>query len=107
MSCNSIDELPDSVRTNLPQHGREIYRQAFNNTWEQYRNPRDRRGDESREEASHLVAWSASKQEYEKDRRQGAGTASNPVTRNHFRYSVRSLRKETVSRCVEHDMHGS
>lgn len=63
----SKDDLPDSVRDNLPKHAQEIYREAFNSAWEQYKDPEDRRGDASREETAHKVAWNAVKQEYEKD----------------------------------------
>lgn len=67
MPYNSNDELPDSVRNNLPKHGQEIYRKAFNSAWEEYKNPEDRRGDDSREEVAHKVAWSAVKKEYHKE----------------------------------------
>ncbi len=66
MPYRSNAELPDSVRDNLPKHAQEIYREAFNSAWEQYADPEERRGDASREETSHKVAWSAVKQEYEK-----------------------------------------
>ena len=64
-----ISELPDSVKDNLPKHAQEIYKEAFNSAWEQYDEPEERRGDDSREEVAHKVAWSAVKQKYEK----GAG----------------------------------
>jgi len=67
----SNDDLPESVRDNLPVHAQEIYREAFNNAWEQYKDPEDRRGDASREETAHRVAWSAVKKEYEKDEKSG------------------------------------
>lgn len=66
MPYQSIDKLPDSVRDNLPKHAQEIYKEAFNSAWEQYADPDDRRGDASREETAHRVAWSAVKQSYEK-----------------------------------------
>jgi cation transport regulator len=59
-------DLPDSVRDNLPEHAQSIYREAFNSAFEEYRSARDRRGDASREETAHKVAWSAVKQKYEK-----------------------------------------
>jgi cation transport regulator len=59
-------DLPDPVRDNLPEHAQTIYREAFNSAFEQYRSPEDRRGDASREETAHKVAWSAVKQKYEK-----------------------------------------
>ncbi len=66
MLYEQIDDLPESVRENLPKHAQEIYKEAFNNAWEQYADPDDRRGNASREEVSHKVAWSAVKQVYEK-----------------------------------------
>ncbi|MFB3763733.1 MAG: ChaB family protein [Methanotrichaceae archaeon] len=71
MPYRRIDELPASVRENLPEHAQEIYLKAFNNAWEEYANPKDRKGDASREETAHKVAWSAVKQVYEKDERSG------------------------------------
>jgi cation transport regulator ChaB len=35
--------------------------------WDQYDDPEDREGDESREATAHQVAWSAVKQEYKKN----------------------------------------
>jgi len=67
MPYKSNDELPDSVRNNLPKHAQEIYRKAFNSAWDEYKNPKDRRGDDSREEVAHKVAWSAVKKEYQKE----------------------------------------
>lgn len=66
MPYHSNTELPDSVKDNMPKHAQEIYREAFNSAWDQYEDPEERRGDASREETSHKVAWSAVKQEYEK-----------------------------------------
>lgn len=67
MPYDSRSQLPDSVRDNLPAHAQDIYKEAFNSAWEEYADPDDRRGDDSREEVAHKVAWSAVKNEYEKD----------------------------------------
>jgi len=40
---------------------------AFNNAWDDYSRPEERRGGASREETAHRVARAAVKQEYEKD----------------------------------------
>jgi len=61
------DDLPEDVRDALPKHAQEIYRKAFNSAWEQYADPEDRRGDQSREATAHQIAWSAVKQTYEKN----------------------------------------
>jgi cation transport regulator len=66
MPYNKLSELPDSVRDNLPKHAQEIYMKAFNSAWDQYDKPEERRGDASREETAHRVAWSAVKNDYEK-----------------------------------------
>lgn len=59
-------DLPDNVRGVLPPHAQEIYRKAFNSAWDEYEDPDDRRGDASREETAHKVAWTAVKKVYEK-----------------------------------------
>ncbi|HEX6386732.1 MAG TPA: putative cation transport regulator ChaB [Anaerolineae bacterium] len=66
MPYDKRSELPESVRDNLPKHAQEIYKEAFNSAWEQYDEPEERRGDASREETAHKVAWSAVKKKYEK-----------------------------------------
>ena len=66
MPYETIVDLPKSVRDHLPLQAQEIYRQAFNNAWEEYARPEDRMGDDSREATAHKVAWSAVKQVYEK-----------------------------------------
>jgi cation transport regulator len=66
MPYDKIKDLPESVRDNLPEHAQEIYKSAFNNAWDQYADKSERRGDDTREEVAHRVAWSAVKQKYEK-----------------------------------------
>lgn len=68
MPYDKLEDLPERVKDNLPKHAQEIYMKAFNSAWEQYKEPEERRGEESREEVSHKVAWSAVKQEYEKNK---------------------------------------
>lgn len=67
MPYKSIEELPKQVTTNLPKHAQEIYKEAYNNAWDEYKSPEDRKGDISREEISHKVAWAAVKKVYEKN----------------------------------------
>ncbi len=67
MPYKSISDLPDSVRDNLPKHAQEIYQEAYNSAWDEYADPADRRGDDSREEVSHQVAWAAVKKSYHKN----------------------------------------
>jgi cation transport regulator len=71
MPYDKNSELPDSVRDNLPDRAQEIYRKAYNNAWETYKDPDKRRGDADREETAHRVAWAAVKKEFEKDEDSG------------------------------------
>lgn len=66
MPYNKKSELPESVKDHLPAHAQDIYKEAFNSAWDEYKNPEDRRGDADREEVAHRVAWSAVKGKYEK-----------------------------------------
>lgn len=66
MPYQDIGELPDNVRNHLPKHAQDIYLAAYNNAWDQYKDPDKRRGDEDRESVSHKVAWSAVKEKYKK-----------------------------------------
>ncbi|PIJ49970.1 cation transport regulator [Erwinia sp. OLTSP20] len=66
MPYSSRAELPDSVRKVLPEHAQAIYQQAFNHAWQQYKSPEARRGEASREEVAHKVAWSAVRTQYHK-----------------------------------------
>ncbi len=71
MPYDSLKDLPDSVKDNLPKHAQEIYRAAFNSAWDQYDEPDERRKGRSREETAHAVAWAAVKDKYEKDEKSG------------------------------------
>src|SRR3546814_17291821 len=66
MPYDRISELPDSARDNVPKHAQEIYKDAFNSAWDEYKDADDCRGDASREETAHKVAWSAVKETSEK-----------------------------------------
>lgn len=66
MPYKSIDELPEGPRHVLPRHAREIYKEAFNSAYDEYKDPDDRRAGADREETAHKVAWSAVKKIYEK-----------------------------------------
>ena len=48
MPYKSLNDLPESVRRNLPEHAQKIYLEAFNNAWDQYAKPEDRKGDDHR-----------------------------------------------------------
>jgi len=60
------EDLPDSVRHVLPAHAQDIYKEAFNNAWDEYKDPSGRKEGGSQEETAHRVAWAAVKQKYQK-----------------------------------------
>lgn len=66
MPYQAKKDLPDSVQHVLPVHAQEIYKEAFNSAWDQYKDKADRRDYASREETAHKVAWAAVKKEYAK-----------------------------------------
>lgn len=67
MPYKNVSELPDSVKNVLPDHAQDIYKEAFNSAYDQYKDPSERRDDADREEVAHRVAWSAVKKAgYEK-----------------------------------------
>ena len=55
MPYSTNDKLPPAVRSHLPSHAQDIYREAFNHAWRQYS------GSPRREEIAHRVAWAAVK----------------------------------------------
>ena len=59
-------ELPDPVKNVLPGHAQDIFRDAFNNAWDEYADPAKRKGTASQEETAYRVAWAAVKKLYEK-----------------------------------------
>jgi cation transport regulator len=67
MPYNTLADLPESVRDNLPRHAQEIYKEAFNSAWDEYADPNARRDDASHEEVAHRVAWAAVKKRYTKN----------------------------------------
>ena len=83
MPYQTVHDLPESVRDNLPEHAQEIYMEAFNSAWEQYDEPEERRADATREETAHKVAWSAVKRKYEKDEGTGLGRPKDTGQHKH------------------------
>lgn len=55
MPYASISELPEGVRNNVPKHGQEIYKEAFNSAIKEHD-----------EKTAHKIAWSAVKSKYKK-----------------------------------------
>lgn len=66
MPYTSRSALPESVQHVLPAHAQDIYKEAFNHAWDEYKSSQDRRGDDSREAVAHKVAWAAVKHQYQK-----------------------------------------
>jgi cation transport regulator len=58
----SIEDLPESVRSHLPEHAQEIYLSAFNHAWTEYA----ARALTERESTAHRVAWAAVKHKFQK-----------------------------------------
>ena len=69
MPYKKNSELPPGVRDHIPLHAQDIYREAFNAAWEEYKKPTKRIGNAGHEETAHRVAWAAVKKKYEKDPR--------------------------------------
>jgi cation transport regulator len=66
MPYTKREDLPESVTHVLPAHAQDIYKEAFNSAWDEYKDPSERKKGGSREETAHRVAWAAVKQKYEK-----------------------------------------
>lgn len=66
MPYSKREDLPPNVKNVLPAHAQDIYKDAFNRAYDEYKDPEDRKQGGSREEAAHRVAWSAVKQKYSK-----------------------------------------
>lgn len=67
MPYKTTKGLPESLQKNLPKHAQEIYLEALNNAFEEYKDPSKRRNKEEDIEAvAHKVAWMAVKKEYKK-----------------------------------------
>jgi cation transport regulator len=62
MPYASNDDLPASVRHHSPPHAQDIFRSAFNHTWQSD----SRAKPTSVEEIAHRVAWAAVKKRYQK-----------------------------------------
>ncbi|MBD3279733.1 MAG: cation transport regulator [Candidatus Pacebacteria bacterium] len=67
MPYTSKKNLPKGVKDNLPPKAQEIYREAFNSAWHQYKSANKRKAGASREETAHRVAWAAVKDKYHKN----------------------------------------
>jgi cation transport regulator len=55
MPYASNDDLPQRVRSHLPRHAQDIFREAFNHAWQRHAD------DPRQEEIAFRVAWTAVK----------------------------------------------
>jgi cation transport regulator len=60
MPYGSNSDLTFPVRSHLPPHAQDIYREAFNHSFASHA------ADERREESAHRTAWAAVKRSYVK-----------------------------------------
>jgi len=73
------EDLPISIQRHLPEHGQDIFREAFNHAWQQYA------GDPRHEEIAHRVAWAAVKRVYSK---LGTEWVPRSMTSTHWPYDL-------------------
>lgn len=66
MPYDSIVDLLDDAQINFPKRAREIYKEAYDKTWDEYEGSADKQDLKSRETAAHNVAWNAVESKYEK-----------------------------------------
>jgi cation transport regulator len=97
MPYESISELPKSVR-NLPSRAKSIYMKAYNSFWEEC----DQTDEAAREKASHEAAWSAVKEQYEKDDETGEWVKSEEVAGRRSRHVIRHRKSGVTSQAKAH-----
>ena len=61
MPYRENSDLPPPVRSHLPEHAQDIYREAFNHAFAEHT------GDPRQEEAAHRIAWAAVERRYTKE----------------------------------------
>ncbi len=91
MQYEDISELPKSVR-NLPSRAKTIYMKAFNGAWDECDDIED---ESAREKASHEAAWSAVKEQYEKDEETGEWVKIDEIVGKRSRHAVRHRRSRS------------
>lgn len=60
-----IEELPETIRDVLPPEAQEIYREAYNQSWDSY--DETKTSEMSQEAVANRDAWAAVKREFTKD----------------------------------------
>jgi cation transport regulator len=100
MPYENISELPKSVR-NLPNRAKTIYMKAFNSCWEDLEDTEDA----AREKASHETAWSAVKEQYEKDDETSEWVKSDEVAGRRSRHSMRHRKSRSSGAVTQAKAH--
>ena len=100
MPYESISELPKSVR-NLPSRAKAIYMKAYNNCWKDL----DTSEEAVRERASHEAAWSAVKDQYEKDDETGEWVKSDEIMEKRSRHVMRHRKSRPGGAALQAKAH--
>lgn len=56
-NIQSLNELPEQIKTNLPKHAQEIWRETYNSAYEEY---------DYDEEIAAKIAWGSVRRSYKK-----------------------------------------
>ncbi|MBN2478671.1 MAG: ChaB family protein [Parachlamydiales bacterium] len=67
MKYKYVSDLPENIQNVLPKHAQEIYMKAFNDSFEEDKDPDKRLPGESLQHISNEHAWEAVKKEYRRD----------------------------------------
>jgi len=66
MPYKTNKSLPKGIKNNLPQGAQTIFRKTYNSADKQYKDPKKRKDNASKDETAAKVAWSAVKKKYKK-----------------------------------------
>jgi len=100
MPYKDISELPKSVR-NLPSRAKTLYMKAFNGFWDDY----DVADEAAREKASHEAAWSAVKEQYQKDDDTGDWVKIEEMMGRRSRHTIRHRKSKTGTLASQNRAH--
>jgi cation transport regulator len=69
MRYEKKSDLPDTIRDVLPHEAQELYLEAYQKSYDNYKAPEG--GELSQESVAHRDGWTAVQQEYEQDKETG------------------------------------
>jgi cation transport regulator len=69
MRYETIGDLPDTIKTVLPEEAQEIYLEAYQKSWDNYKEHMG--GELSQASVAHRDGWSAMKKVYIEDEKTG------------------------------------